>query len=99
MSKSAAPQPHRPVTVRGQNINASREAPPCFYDLSEHTLWIWTPLCKQRCLQVSAERIHVVAAATAEIKKKKIEVQLGGIAGAIATGWVYNSVEDVRVQG
>lgn len=32
-------------------------------------------------------------------KKIKIEVQLEGIAGAIATGRLYNSVEDVRVQG
>lgn len=99
MSKSAAPQPHRAVTVREQNINASRKAPPRFYNLSQRTLWIWTPLCKQRCLQMSAERIHVVVAAQQKWGGKKIEVQLGRIAGAIATGRLYNSVEDVRVQG
>lgn len=70
VSKSAAPQPHRPVTVREQNINVSRKAPPHFYDFSQRTLWIWTPLCKQHCLQMSAERIHVVAAAQQKWKKK-----------------------------
>lgn len=48
---------------------------------------------------MSVERIRVVAVAQQKWKKKKIEVQLGGIAGAIATGRLYNSVEDVRVQG
>lgn len=32
-------------------------------------------------------------------KNKIIEVQLGGMAGAMATGRLHNSVEDVRVQG